>query len=230
MAILDPDDDSSNPSNNTTFAEVVATRISRRGFLGGGIATGVAVSLGSVGSLLQAVPAVALTRNRSLLGFDAIPVSSDDVVTVPDGYTAKVLIAWGEPVSDGPAFLQNASNSAADQEQQWGAHNDGVIYFPIKGSRHGLLVQNNEYTDDVLLFTDGTAGWNQEKTNKSLAAHGVSIIEIKKSRGCELDDDDDDDNHPHCNRRREWRVVRPSRYGRQYHRKDTDHDWWPSRW
>ena len=57
-------------------------------------------------------------------------------------------------------------------------HNDGIVYFPIKGSRRGLLVQNNEYTDDVLLFPDGTANWNAEKTDKSLNAHGVSIIEI----------------------------------------------------
>lgn len=217
MSKIDPDDDSSNPSNNQTFAEVIAARISRRGFITAGIATGVAVSMGDVGSLIEAVPTYGARRQKGLLGFDAIPVSADDTVKVPDGYTAKVLIAWGDPVSDGPEFLQDASNSAADQAQQWGAHNDGVVYFPIKGSRHGLLVQNNEYTDDVLLFPDGATNWNQEKTNKSLAAHGVSIIEIKKTRGCDQDDydDDDDSQHWHCNRRREWKVVRPSRYARR---------------
>ena len=50
------------------------------------------------------------------------------------GYTAEVLIAWGDPVSDGPAFKPDASNSAADQALQWGMHNDGVVYFPIDGS------------------------------------------------------------------------------------------------
>jgi secreted PhoX family phosphatase len=64
------------------------------------------------------------------------------------------------------------------QAQQWGMHNDGVIYFPITGSTHGLLVQNNEYTDDGLLFPDGVANWNEEKTNKSINAHGIAIIEI----------------------------------------------------
>ena len=59
-------------------------------------------------------------------------------------------------------------------------HSDGVVYFPIHGSAHGLLVQNNEYTDDGLLFTDGVANWTAEKTNKSLNAHGVAIIEIAK--------------------------------------------------
>ena len=107
-------------------------------------------------------------------------MSTADTVVVPPGYTAEVLVAWGDPVSNGPEFKQDASNSAADQAQQWGMHNDGLVYFPIDGSRHGLLVQNNEYTDEGLLFPDGIANWNEEKTNKSLNAHGVSIIEIKR--------------------------------------------------
>ena len=32
-------------------------------------------------------------------------------------------------------------------------HNDGLVYFPINGSRHGLIAQNNEYADEGLLFT-----------------------------------------------------------------------------
>jgi hypothetical protein len=212
------DDIVSNNSNNQTFQEVVEARLSRRGFLGGGLATAAAVSLGGVSALLKAVPAAAQNngrgRHKPLLGFTGIPVSEVDAVGVPPGYTAKVLIAWGDPVSKGPAFKQDASNSAEDQAKQWGMHNDGVVYFPIRGSSaHGLLVQNNEYTDDVLLFPDGTANWNQEKTNKSLNAHGVSIIEIIHGR-----DDDDDDNDRRrrgSEGRNRWRVVRPSKYARR---------------
>ena len=159
----------SNKSNNQTFQEVVDARVSRRGFLGSGLATAAALSLGGVSALLKAVPASAQNRDRGrgpLLGFQGIAVSTADTVVVPQGYTAEVLIAWGDPVSNGPEFKQDASNSAADQALQWGMHNDGVVYFPIDGSRHGLLVQNNEYTDDGLLFPDGIANWNEEKTNK----------------------------------------------------------------
>ena len=74
-------------------------------------------------------------RKQVRFGFTSIPPSSADTVVVPDGYTAEVLIAWGDPVSDGPAFKPDASNSAADQAQQWGMHNDGIVYFPIRGSR-----------------------------------------------------------------------------------------------
>jgi secreted PhoX family phosphatase len=166
------DDDSiSNESKNPTMQEVIETRLSRRGFLGSGIAAGAATALGGaalggVEAVLRSVPAKAQELGEPVLGFEGIPVSSADTVVVPPGYTARVLIAWGDPVSDGPAFQQDASNTADEQAQQWGMHNDGMVYFRLNGSARGLIVQNNEYTDDVLLFPDGTASWNAEKTAK----------------------------------------------------------------
>ena len=201
MAKID-DDNVSNNSGNPTFQEVVEARVSRRGFLGGGLAAAAAFSLSGVDALLRTVPASAQANRRAPLGFQGIPVSEADTVVVPPGYTAKVLIAWGDPVSDGPVFKQDGSNSAADQAQQWGMHNDGLVYFPLRNSRRGLLVQNNEYTDDGLLFTDGVANWSAEKTQKSLNAHGVSIIEITKEGSNGKKDG-------------EWRVVRPSSYARR---------------
>jgi hypothetical protein len=191
------DDPSSNHSDNPHFADIIEARLSRRGLLGGGLALGGAASLGGIGALLSAVPATAAAQSTSLLGFQGIPTSIADAVTVPPGYTAKVLIAWGDPVSAGPAFAADASNSAAEQAVQWGMHNDGMVYFPIKGSARGLLVQNNEYTDDGLLHTDGIANWTAAKTEKSLNAQGVSIVEVTKQRGGQ------------------WQVVRPSAYGRR---------------
>lgn len=218
------DDGLSNQSGNETFEEVVASRMSRRDFMGGSFAAlALAAVSGGVGSLLSAVPASARTSGP-LLGFAGIPVSSADTVVVPPGYTARVLIAWGDPVSSGPAFRQDGSNTADDQARQWGMHNDGVVYFPMRRdddddrrrdwddddaggpSRHGLLVQNSEYTDDVLLFPDGVANWNSEKTRKSLNAHGVNIIEVR---------DGDRDSDDRGRRNRDWRVVRPSRYARR---------------
>jgi uncharacterized protein len=194
------DDPVSNFSGNETFDEVVS-RLNRRRFLGGAAAAGF-VTFGGAEALLGSIPRVAADDDDDgdddgpLVGFSGIPVSSADAVIVPDGYTAHVLIAWGDPVSDGPAFAQDASNSAADQALQWGMHNDGLVYFPIRGSARGLIVQNHEYSDDVHLFPDGTANWTEEKLNKSLAAHGVSVIEVGKVRG-------------------KWQVVRPSPYARR---------------
>ncbi len=204
------DDLVSNVSNNQTFEQVLQARVSRRSVLGGGVtaAAAVSASLGGVGALLNAVPAEARGgRSRPRLGFEGVPAAAwtarvaggqFDEVIVPTGYTAKVLIAWGDPVSNGPAFKQDATNTSADQEQQWGMHNDGMVYFPLLGSSHGLIVQNHEYTDDVLLFNDGAAPatWSAEKTKKSQAAHGVGIIEVRKRRG-------------------KWEVVRPSFFARR---------------
>src|SRR5262245_34505833 len=204
--------DGSNTSNNESFQDVLDARLSRRGFVSGGLTAAAGLALTSADSLLRAVPASAKTRPPAgpLLGFSRVPVSTADTVTVPQGYTAEVLIAWGDPIADGPEFKQDASNTADDQAQQWGMHNDGMVYFPIDGSKHGLLAQNNEYADEGLLFPDGVANWNTEKTNKALNAHGVSIIEIKKkgpgdlpatSRGFKKNGD--------------WHVVSNSKYARR---------------
>jgi secreted PhoX family phosphatase len=206
-------DNGSNDSNNETFQDVLEARLSRRGFLGSGLTAAAGLSLAGASAVLRAVPASAHGRpsRGPLLGFQGIDVSTADTVVVPRGYTAEVLVAWGDPVGAGPEFAPDGSNSADDQARQWGMHNDGLVYFPIDGSRHGLLAQNNEYADEGLLFPDGVDNWNEEKTNKSLNAHGVSIIEIKRgphshrprwrSRGSQKDSD--------------WHVVRPSRYARR---------------
>lgn len=175
--------------------DIALNPISRRGFVKAGLAATGTLWLGAVESVLNAVPSVS-TSTSALLGFKGIPASAADTVIVSEGYSAKVLIAWGDPVSNGPAFKQDASNTSAEQELQWGMHNDGLAYFPIRGSQRGLLVQNNEYMDDLLLFPDGTANWTAEKTMKALAAHGVGIIEIERSHNG-------------------WQVVRPSKYARR---------------
>ncbi len=210
MSIVD-DDVVSNTSGNETFESVVAARVSRRSLLRGGAATaGAAVALTGADVLARAVPAHADGRGQRgdekgsrrpagdpLLGFEGIAPSTEDRVVVPPGYLAEVLIAWGDPVSAGPAFKQDGSNTADDQAKQWGMHNDGIVYFPInRSSSHGVIVQNHEYTDDGMLFTDGAVPWTAAKTAKSQNAHGVGIIEVKRRRG-------------------RWEVVRPSKYGRR---------------
>src|SRR5262245_61943999 len=207
------DPNGSNRSNNESFQQVLEARFSRRGFVGTGLAAAAGLALGTGSSLLDAVPLSAQGRRprRPLLGFTGVGVSTDDTVIVPDGYTAEVLIAWGDPVGDGPEFESDGSNSADDQALQWGTHNDGLVYFPIDGSRHGLLAQNNEYADEGLLFADGVANWTEEKTNKALNAHGVSIVEIKRG------------DHHHRPRWRnkgskkdsDWHVVEKSKYARR---------------
>ncbi|MFN9490121.1 MAG: PhoX family protein [Betaproteobacteria bacterium] len=186
-----------NPSSNTTFSEVLEARLSRRGLLKGAAAAAVAASLplaGCAGTGGQREP---------VLGFTGISTSTADAVRVPQGYTASVLYAWGDPVghqSGSPAFKPDASHSAAEQALQAGMHHDGIHYFPLpygsKSSSSGLLVMNHEYTDDGLLHADGFANWSAEKVRKSQNAHGCSVIEVRSRGG-------------------QWEVVRPSPFARR---------------
>jgi uncharacterized protein len=195
-----------NPSDNTAFADIVQT--GRRAFLQRSALAGAICAAGvpMLSSFSRGAHAQSTTTTAGGIGFQAVPMlPTRDQIVVPEGYTAEVLIAWGDPISSGPAFKQDGSNSADDQLQQWGMHNDGMHFFPfdrrvfggvkIPSSTHGLLVSNHEYVDHGLLFTDGTATWTADKVRKSQAAHGVGIVEIKRDAS--------------------WAVVRPSTYARR---------------
>jgi uncharacterized protein len=136
---------------------------------------------------------------RARLGFTSVPAVSTDTLAVPPGYTAQPLAAWGEPIGISgmlPAFQEDASNTAAEQAVQMGMHHDGIHYFPLDGSRRGLLVMNHEYTDDGLLHPGGMSPWTSEKVKKAQAAHGISVIEVSQESG-------------------KWQMVRPSSYARR---------------
>jgi uncharacterized protein len=186
----------SNSSKNRSIHQV--SEPSRRVVLQGGV--GMAVT-----GLLAPLAAVCLpgcaTRVGSgkLLGFKGVPVSTADTVVVPEGYTAEVIAAWGEPVGlpgENAAFKMDASNTAAEQAVQLGMHHDGMHYFARSGSTGGLLVMNHEYVDDGLLHNDGLQTWTLEKVRKSQAAHGVSVIEIEQKN-------------------KQWQMVRPSNWARR---------------
>lgn len=160
----------------------------------GAAVTGLLAPLGGLGGCATA------PGGAPLLGFKSVAATTADTLTVPEGYVAEVIAAWGEPVGlpgASPAFKFDASNSATEQEAQMGMHHDGMHYFAIAGSTGGLLAINHEYTDDGLLHPDGLAHWSAEKVRKSQAAHGVSVIEVRAGAGGS------------------WQVLRPSPYARR---------------
>jgi secreted PhoX family phosphatase len=193
----------SNRSENPRFDEVSdpARRVWVRGGLGG-LAAGVLAPLaaGCVGPGAAGGSAVGAAPGGPLLAFEPVPSGTADTIVVPRGYVAQVIVPWGDPVGlpgDMPAFRSDASNTAAEQAAQVGMHHDGIAYYTLDGSRRGLLAFNNEYADDGLLHTDGMTTWSAGKVAKSIAAHGVTVVEVERG----------DDGA--------WRVVRPSRYARR---------------
>ena len=189
--------ESSNTSANPNIHQV--SDPSRRLWVQGGLA---ALATGVFGPMLPGC--AALSGSGPLLGFKAIPPTHGDTLVVPEGYVATAFAQWGEPVGvpgNSPAWRADGSNSAADQAVQMGMHHDGIEFFPLDGSRRGLLAMNHEYTDDGLLHPDGLKTWSAEKVRKSQAAHGVAVIEVERRED---------------GGKGAWQVVRPSRYARRF--------------
>ena len=162
------------------------------------------VVLGGAGAALAALLpgcASAVGNAGPVIGFKSVPASVADAVTVPEGYVANAIAAWGEPIGVAgrmPAFRDDASNSAADQAVQMGMHHDGIHFYALGGSStRGLLAMNHEYTDDGLLHSDGMKTWSAEKVKKAQAAHGLAVIEVELKGNA-------------------WQMVRPSAYARRF--------------
>jgi uncharacterized protein len=162
---------------------------SRRTVLLGGAAAISAVFLAPAGT---AAAGASTSGKRPKIGFAALPAGlRADTVTVPEGYQWAVLAPWGDPIgATGPAFTPGPDNTAAAQELQMGMHHDGMHYFPIstrRGRQRGLLVMNHEYIDETLLFgypdDDSYPPLTSEQLALSMAAHGVSVIEIHECDG-----------------------------------------------
>lgn len=202
-----------NFSGNRPFQDVAEQRYSRRNFLKGSVAAAVGTFLAgplagcSSTAASPAQTAAAINPQASgLLGFTPVPVSRADTVSVPEGYRTQVFLPWGTPLLPGaPAFRRNATNSAADQEQQVGSHHDGMHFFPIdlkqggQSSSEGLLVMNHEYVDPNMLhqFGGNQAPRDVEQVHKEIAAHGVSVAHIRQRPN------------------RQWGLVQESRYNRR---------------
>lgn len=188
-------DPQTNFSLNPTFAAIVDSRMARRNFLKGSMGAALAAfiggSLAGCSSTDDGEPAAAVppVTSAPLLGFTAIAAGRADAVIVPQGYSANTFLPWGTPLAGTyPAFLADASNSGAEQEQQIGMHHDGMHFFPIdarsnaSNSTEGLLVFNHEYIDHNLIHPNGidTVPRIADQVRKEIAAHGVTVAHIQK--------------------------------------------------
>ncbi len=193
---FDPADADAHPGAFAALADPF-----RRRLLSAAALTAAGGALAGVGIPLPSLAASAGRAAGALHAFTGIPPSTADAVLLPDGYAASLLYAWGDPISDGPRARADAGDDATAQLQQAGMHHDGMHFFPFiehgrPSSTHGLLCINHEYTDDGLLHRDGMHDWSADKVAKSKAAHGVSVIEVRRDK-------------------EGWQVVRPSRLARR---------------
>ena len=185
-----------NPTDNPTMGDVINRRFSRRGFLGGSLAVTAIAS--TVSPLALMIADEARAEGASAFSFTEVEAGVDETHHVAEGYDADVLLRWGDKVfADSPEF-DPMNQTAESQSKQFGYNNDYVGFIPLDGADdHGLLVVNHEYTNAELMFPNwATIGKDGEGKDKvmmgeftkdivdiEMAAHGGTVIEIRKENG-----------------------------------------------
>ncbi len=183
--------DGHNSTSNPTMGEIISARFSRRGFLKGSLA--VSAIAATVSPLALLIADRAKAAGASAFNFTEVEAGVDDTHHVAEGYDADILLRWGDAIfADAPAF-DPAAQTANAQRRQFGYNNDFVGFIPLEGSNeHGLLVVNHEYTNPHLMFpgivtlAEGEitlAPLTKEQVDIEIAAHGGTIIEIRKVDG-----------------------------------------------
>src|SRR3546814_4321062 len=96
---FDSEDLPTNTSDNEHFQAVVERAYSRRGFLKSGLGLSAAMFLGgSLSACAKSGKGSGKQGAEALLGFTAIPTSTDDTLKIAAGYTATVFAPWGTPL------------------------------------------------------------------------------------------------------------------------------------
>ncbi|HID45599.1 MAG TPA: PhoX family phosphatase [Chromatiaceae bacterium] len=188
------DNEISNKSSNTVFAEILNKRLSRRTVLAGGLATATTAFFGSMTSAQAFGDKGNVSRGSDhkhpLIDFIPVEVAEGNgpMPAISPDYQYQVIIPWGEPIEpSGPAF--NYPPNAKDQAEQIGIGHDGMTYFPLKkgkfkrgGNKNGMLVINHEFGRNTHVLGKSDPD-SLEDVRTSQHAHGVSVIKIVKRDG-----------------------------------------------
>lgn len=170
--------------------ELIATRLSRRGLLGGLTAL----------PLLATLPACAVNRVGAetqpagsgfrMATFTSIAPNRSDTVSVPPGYGFAPLIAWGDALFDtvsDPVDLDALDR--AEQEQRFGTHNDMLALFPqtwalplAPGGARQILCSNHEYYEPSLAYPSARSlsEFTEARMSALLAGLGVSVVALQQ--------------------------------------------------
>ncbi len=194
----DPDDMGYNTSRNETFNAVLAARVSRRNFMLGAVGTGATAVFGSLALTACGGSSASAATAPKLLGFTPVAKSLADAVSLPAGYSFKVLCALGDPLAAATAAYKNDWTDS-DYENRFGDHHDGMEYFGLSASgmpdpassNRALIGMNHEATTNEALssfFLHADGGTNtlprpSAEVDKEMAIHGISVFEISKAGG-----------------------------------------------
>ena len=186
-------EEDSNDSVNPTIDSVLQARLQRRQFL---MASAGAFAAAGLGALpLAGCVGDGAHRPRpgrageSVLNFQAVSKSVADALVVPPGYTARVLIAVGDPLFDGVATYRDDGDNP-DYARRCGEWHDGMEYFGLSANGRpepnatdrALLAINHEWVSPVFLHRGGPSAPPRPAPEVDIetAAMGVTVVEIAK--------------------------------------------------
>ncbi len=207
----DGDEPMSNPSHARHFQEILEARMNRRMVLKGSLSAAVAglfgtaalQGCGSGSSSGSGAGGGSGSVSPQLLGFDSIPISENDDVRVPAGYSTQVIAEWGRSISN-PGILYDLPLTGAQQGDAVGSHHDGMHFFPIEGadpyegsSVDGLLVMNHEYVEPRYMHAsaigqalsrsafptyedNGETRRVADEVLTEMNGHGVSVVRVQQ--------------------------------------------------
>lgn len=203
---MTPDGLSELPADKTLIGSIIEDRLmdaSRRGLFKGVAAgaamlfVGAAVSTEATAQTVGAIPSP--VRRPPKLGFKAVAKSREDVLSVPEGYTARPLYRLGDPLAANiPAYKNDGTDAASTFAFRAGDHHDAIQYYGLdssgryaaNSSTRGLLAMNHEAITPPFLHANGVtttgSGPAQVRTVpdevlREYFAHGVSVVEIERA-------------------------------------------------
>jgi uncharacterized protein len=202
------DDISYNNSNNPHFQDVLKEALknpSRRNILRGGLGLASMMALPMLPGCGGGTPSLPDLPPSDLLKFTAVTKSILDQVTVPAGYSVKVLHATGDRLTSSVSAYSNQGSETDDWSMRVGDHHDGMDIFYIGSNgrysatatnRAVLAVNHESSADSHLLHPKGqtSGGTNGKKFTqfgdwdvkarpglevlKEINLHGISVAEI----------------------------------------------------
>jgi secreted PhoX family phosphatase len=158
------------------FDRVVERAISRRGFLGGALAFGSGAAVMGAGFLKGSA---AMAQQTSRFAFAQLAPQTDGTIHVPEGYSWKVLVRWGDPLfSDAPAFDTTTGIPTVGSDRVFGENTDGMELFNVGGRQ--LLVVNSEYVNREINLVGNVDGVpaSADDVLRLQNFQGVSVMEI----------------------------------------------------
>ncbi|MBE9155450.1 PhoX family phosphatase [Nodosilinea sp. LEGE 06152] len=215
--VINFEDESHNPSTNDSFDQVLSrAQLGRRSFLKGSSSLAAAAMLGTGlafgADSLKQTGRTAKAATDLRLSFSPVAKSTADALVVPEGYTARVLLATGDPLKSNVTPYKN-DGTDNDFDVRAGDHHDAMHYFGLNragngwdpsGSERALLAINHEVCEDLgFVHPNGPTNYGPESTearpaieiDKEVAAHGVTVVEVVKQGGTYVVNRDSRYNH-----------------------------------